>query len=494
VKKILLFSRNDLVNLYGELSNQLKGKVECIHLAYSAKEVEILKSKYQISDVINFKDEISNIFQAEQLNPEIYNEIDNAIIEQTEGRFCLNSAIQSDRTFSFLTYEQCLLMTQVYFKFWKNLIEKEKFEVMLHEPVALFLLQIASVLCKQNRIQYVTQINVFGKDKYNWIFVSAENGFPVEMVNSENKPVSGKNKTEIDAFLNDFRAKYDLIFPQIASKRSTNTNYFKLLLLFSKIILSGLKNKLIKKKSDFTLPLEHIEFYLNNNKTNASDKLKNRWDEVFHLKYDPYDSSKKYYYYPMHMEPEAVVLYWGDGLYKNQIKLIENIAAQLPPNHFLYVKVHPIVKEERYYIDYKKLQSIPNVKLIGPEVPGRMIIKNAMGLMTINGTSGFEAVLLNKPVYVFGNSFYDLSDRVTKIKNIRDARASIYESMNNTFTDDENLYQFINAFMGISHEGFTGYYVNYTEQLGIEHKSNVEKVAKGVLKYILYNEDSVINH
>jgi capsule polysaccharide modification protein KpsS len=238
-----------------------------------------------------------------------------------------------------------------------------------------------------------------------------------------------------------------------------------------------------ENKQEGNDPENALERYLSRNKSKLSDQLKNLWDEQFYLRYDNFDPNKDYYYYPMHMEPEAVVLYWGDGIYKNQIKLIENIAAQLPPNCFLYVKVHPIVKEERHFIDYKRIKAIPNVKLLGSAVSGKLIISKCKGLLTINGTSGFEAVLLNKPVYVFGNSFYDLSNRVFKIKNIRDLREILYKNHNQILKDDEPLFRFILAYLEISHLGYTSYYSNYRELLKIDNNKNVEEVSIGIKEY-----------
>lgn len=487
MKTLVLFSRNDLVNLYGGLSQHLPGEIRVIHLAYSSSEESILQESYGITGIINFKDEINRLFQSEKPDPELIKEIDRLIIETTGNRFCLNSCIQSDRTFEYLPYSQILLLVQVYYRFWNEFMSRHKFDVLMHEPVALFFLQIASVICKRNNAQYLTQIQVFGKNKYDWIFVFADNGFAVEMPGrlSENKILNDKSRKNAEEFLAGFRQNFDLIIPQIASNVQSpkKWGWWDLTIKMVKTILKYYLGKAGSKKRHYS-PQEHVEQYLNISRARLSDRLKNQWDEYFQLKYDLFDPAREFYYYPMHMEPEAVVLYWGDGIYKNQIKLIENIAGQLPPDCFLYVKVHPIVKEDRYYLDYKRIKAIPNVRLLGPDVPGKMITAACKGLMTINGTSGFEAVLLNKPVYVFGNSFYDLSDRVFKIMNIRELRAAVYQNHNKEFRDDESLIRFVNSFLEISHPGFTAYYSNYKEVLNIDHRKNVEEVANGIDKFL----------
>lgn len=487
MKKIILFSRNDLVNLYGGINQHLTGAVNLIHLAYSNKEEQILREKYNISSIINFKSEISRLITQEKIDLELINQIDRLIIEQTNNRFCLNSCIQSDRTFSNMDYNEILVLVQVYYRFWSNLMDKERFDCLLHEPVALFFLQMASVICKKNDAEYLTQIQVFGEMKYNWIFVSADNGFSVEMPKAlAEAGFSNEEKHKrVEKYLDNFRKDFELIFPELASK-SQHSGEISTIKFGLKIIKTIAKNVFNKKenKQEGNDPENALERYLSRNKSKLSDQLKNLWDEQFYLRYDIFDPNKDYYYYPMHMEPEAVVLYWGDGIYKNQIKLIENIAAQLPPNCFLYVKVHPIVKEERHFIDYKRIKAIPNVKLLGSAVSGKLIISKCKGLLTINGTSGFEAVLLNKPVYVFGNSFYDLSNRVFKIKNIRDLREVLYKNHNQILKDDEPLFRFILAYLEISHLGYTSYYSNYRELLKIDNNKNVEEVSIGIKEYL----------
>jgi hypothetical protein len=488
MKRIILFSRNDLVNLYGGISQYLMHSVEVLHLAYSSKEEKVLKEVYNINEVIVFQDEIGRLIKQEQLDLELINQIDKLIIEQTDNRFCLNSCIQSDRTFINIPYDDILLLIQTYYRFWSRLIEDLDFNYLLHEPVALFFLQIASLLCKKNGAAYLTQIQVFGETKYSWIFVSADNGFAVEMPGSlsKNSTLSFDDRNRVDNFLVAFRKDFNLIIPQIASKykKIGKANILHLFYNMAKTIFRRLHQAFTRQQYSFA-PEEPIEKYLAANRIRLSDKLKNQWDEYFYLRYDEFDPERDYYYYPMHMEPEAVVLYWGDGLYKNQIKLIENIAGQLPPNCYLYVKVHPIVKEDRNYLDYKRVKAIPNVRLIGPDVSGKLIISKCKGLLTINGTSGFEAILMNKPVYVFGNSFYDLSDRVFKIKNIRELRETLYDNHVKSFHDDDKLYRFILSFLDITHQGFTAYYSNYKSILKINHHKNVEDVAACMKKFLI---------
>ena len=81
-------------------------------------------------------------------------------------------------------------------------------------------------------------------------------------------------------------------------------------------------------------------------------------------------------------------------IYANQVKLIENIAASLPVGYYLYVKDHPHELAYRKAEDYRRLMQIPNVRLLRKSIPGKLVIRNAVGVFTINGTAGFEGLLL----------------------------------------------------------------------------------------------------
>lgn len=54
------------------------------------------------------------------------------------------------------------------------------------------------------------------------------------------------------------------------------------------------------------------------------------------------------------------------------------------------MKDHPHEFAYRNAEDYLRLMNIPNVRLFNSKIPGRVLINNAVGVFTINGTAGFE--------------------------------------------------------------------------------------------------------
>ena len=486
MKNLLFFSRCELVNLYGRLSPYIAKKYNIVHLAYSDKEEEILKNQYGINEVINFKKETKKIYDKEQLNPKLLSVIDELFIRESKGRFSINSSIRFDRTYHYLTYEECLLMSQVYYRFWDRIFDEYSIDFMLHEPPAIFLTHVASNICKQKGIKYFIQTQVIGRNKYNWMFVEGDNGFPEEIaINLDNSEISNDDIEKVNSFLSDYRDNSKILFPEISSNyKNDRQSTIKFILKCGKIVIRSLLNRFKRKNENIFSAIEHIEAYLYKKQQTAITKLYNYWKLIYKMKYDIFDENVDYYYYPLHTEPEAAVLYRGDGIYENQVKLIENIAEQLPPQCYLYIKDHPHRPAFEDIIYYDRIRLIPNVKLIHPSVIGMSITANARGIITINGTSGFEALLLNKQVYTFGNVYYNLSNRVLNIRNIRDLRSILYENYNKTFNDDDDLRKFVLAFLKSSHEGFTSYFPSSVKLCGINHDTNSKIVSTEMIKAI----------
>jgi hypothetical protein len=487
LKTIVLFSRSKLVHLYAQLDEFLAGKYKVIHVAYSDTEESILINEYGIKGVINFKEKVKEIYSKEHIDPVLYNYIDELIIAQSNNRFNLNGAIQSDRTFQDLSYPDCLILAQTYYHFWDDLVVSNNVNFLIHEPTSLFFNHIAAIVCKKNKAQYITKISSYGEHKYNFLIVSADDGVSYEIDSREtDRPLSIEEQSRVKTFLDGFRANSVTFLSQLTKNEISLTKNripFSLLLKQSiKVLALSIRDNFKLKFSDLKQPLNHLEIFLL--KVNSFRiQIYKKWSTFLFLKFDEFDPSLKYYYYPIHLEPEAVVLYWGDGIYKNQVKLIENIAAQLPPNCFLYTKDHPHADAYRDLADYKKMQAIPNLRLINPAVSGKQIIRHALGVITLNGTSGFEALLLNKQVYMFGNTFYANSKRVFKVRNIRDFRDVLYKNYTTVYQDDDDLYRFVLNYLDSAHEGFPEYFMNNIKMLGINERQNTELLARALTAY-----------
>ena len=137
--------------------------------------------------------------------------------------------------------------------------------------------------------------------------------------------------------------------------------------------------------------------------------------KIVHI-YDEIDKKDRYFYMPLHLTPESTTSVKAPD-YIEEIENVKNYAKCLRSNEFLYVKEHPMMIGERPLKFYRELHRIPNVKVIDPMLVSEAnteLIKNAIGVITITGTSSFEAAILKKPSVVHGPVYFELMRSVQR--------------------------------------------------------------------------------
>ena len=193
-----------------------------------------------------------------------------------------------------------------------------------------------------------------------------------------------------------------------------------------------------KYKNDFSTPNPLYVWW---------DKLKRKFRIVVGYEdlYDQAVPGKNYIYFPLEAEPEAQPMLLAP-FYGDQLWLIKQIAKSLPLQYKLYVKDHfwMIGYRQRKY--YREIKKIPNVKLIDVSASGIDLIQNSQTVITIVGTSGWEGLMLKKPVIVFGKIFYSYLSGVKCCSSVEDLPYLIKELLEKPMPDyDKEITNFIAA-------------------------------------------------
>jgi len=117
--------------------------------------------------------------------------------------------------------------------------------------------------------------------------------------------------------------------------------------------------------------------------------------------------------------------------YTNQIEIITAIARSLPVGYKLYVKEHydMIIHKWRKISYYEALLALPNVKLIHPSVNPKEILKKSSLVISITGTTAFEALFYKKPSIVFTDLFFSELSSVYRIKSFEELPEAIRLSL-----------------------------------------------------------------
>jgi len=187
---------------------------------------------------------------------------------------------------------------------------------------------------------------------------------------------------------------------------------------------------------------------------------------------------EKYILYPLQFQPEASTLVLAP-FYLDQLSVIENIAQSLPVNYKLYVKEHISSIGLRSLSYYKRILKIPNVRLISPWNNIHELIQNSNAIITISATTGWESILYEKPVILFGSAFYDIFDLVYKVKDINELPNIIKKAIFNFKPDRELMLKFIISVIKGTYEGEISMPLPYTYS-----EQNVKKLCDAIVKEI----------
>ena len=135
---------------------------------------------------------------------------------------------------------------------------------------------------------------------------------------------------------------------------------------------------------------------------------------------------EEYFFYPFHLEDDANVSLFEP--FVNQIELVKSISRCLPVGVKLYVKPHPVYKGADMRIrDLLTLSKLKNVRIINPSVSSVSVINKSVGLITLNSTAGFEAMMLDKPVISLGHDFYCHDNLLYLVKEWQDLPQTILQ-------------------------------------------------------------------
>lgn len=115
--------------------------------------------------------------------------------------------------------------------------------------------------------------------------------------------------------------------------------------------------------------------------------------------------SNKYFIFPLHYTEDAQITFREPLI--NQFEIIRDISRVTPEGYFIYVKPHPhYFGTDLPLKELNSLSKLDNVEIINPYFNFQELMINSKGVITINSTTGFEALSLGLPVMTWGHDFY----------------------------------------------------------------------------------------
>lgn len=169
-------------------------------------------------------------------------------------------------------------------------------------------------------------------------------------------------------------------------------------------------------------------------------------------------SGGDYFLYPLHFHPEASTSVLAPD-FIDEMSVIKAIAFRLPAHVRLLVKEHPSAVALQSLEFYRQLKALPNVELIGPGANAKRLARDAIGVVCVTSTLGFEAAALNKPVVCLGDVLYGYFPNVRMITHYGDLRDAIDWAMNYSAVDPDDIMSAMTAYVEFTDPGsfsFTG--------------------------------------
>ena len=186
--------------------------------------------------------------------------------------------------------------------------------------------------------------------------------------------------------------------------------------------------------------------------------------------------------FPIHYQPEASTLVRG-LYYLDQPALIDDIAKSLPVGTRLYVKEHYTNRGRQSPDFYHRIRASHGVRLLGPDTNAWELIQGADAVITITSRMGWEGVLAGKPVFTFGETFYNCIPLVKHLGTHPkdDWWRVIGETLDSFRPDRDLVLKYIAALQASLHPGFKG---NPQTFPWVMEPENLDKLAAAVISVV----------
>lgn len=205
-----------------------------------------------------------------------------------------------------------------------------------------------------------------------------------------------------------------------------------------------------------------------------------------------FDSSFNYVYFPLQFQPEASSCPCG-SVFNNQLLALEILSAAIPRSWIIYVKEHPGswplsgagFYGYRFKGYYGRIAKFKNVKIVPVAIKSWQMIKYAKAIATLTGTAGWEALLREKPILVFGWPFYKSGFGVFKVNDVISCRYAIEKISAGYKVKRQEIVNFLVALDRASFHGCLT--ANRRKFLKITAEENKRNFLEAILRELKYN-------
>lgn len=396
----------------GQLADRLKDKgmriqVVCKFLDDHEKyQIDGFKSSF-ISDVFNYERELT---QTELIE-----------LDRKYGPPGIQNIYQSDVQLWYYFKDNMKEIEQVIgwaYKFWEDYLNKNKIDYFLVRETGGFATRTAYNVARKRDIP-LAQILPGVKPDLFYLADIEEDHVSSELIQEINKPdkkLSPEQRQLVDKYISDRIVRPDT---PIRPRQLASSVYQ----VFRSIISLKVRDTKANRDKD---PIRIAAYRYGIKRTFKRAIWKYFTNRLFGFEKS---SDEKYVYFPFYSGFEPGYLsndhYWAI----NQLSLIKEVAESLPVGFKLYVKEHPGNPGFIPYHKLKKLRKIHNIKILDTTLHSQKIIDKCQAVVVLEGTVGWEAFLVKKPVVSVGNPFYLYSPIVYDARDITKITKAIWSAL-----------------------------------------------------------------
>lgn len=123
-------------------------------------------------------------------------------------------------------------------------------------------------------------------------------------------------------------------------------------------------------------------------------------------------------FYPLHAARDSQITIRGE-VFRDQSWIIEHLLNSVPYGVELWVKPHPAAAGQVQVSRLLALRSRhPQLRIIRPTVHAHAVIQACDAVVTVNSTTGFEALMFQRPVVTLGESLYRGAGLTTDVEDL----------------------------------------------------------------------------
>lgn len=189
----------------------------------------------------------------------------------------------------------------------------------------------------------------------------------------------------------------------------------------------------------------------------------------------------------LHYQPEMTSNPSGD-VFTDQTLAVDVLSRHLPDGWHIYVKEH----RTQFYSHreghtgriagfYDDLVRFPKVRLLPLDTDPFTCIRNSKAVCTITGTTGWEGMVMGKPVIVFGLAWYEKNRNVHRVTN-EESASEIATFLSGFKPDERDVLAYLCAFWEQSMHAY--HYPALKQKLEMDEDMCVTNISSALIKML----------